>query len=651
MIVEMSRVLIVGPKRLLGQVVDEVQRLGILHIDRIEAEEVPAVTQLSPGAEESQEQVALERLAARMDGLLSLLPSAGREAPPDTAALADVETSALTREIDETESRVREVTRQRLEAEEELELIDAYEDAVRVLSPLLGELEGSKHLESVGFILKARDATVLAALRVELERLTEGRVEILRRTIDDDRTGVVVAFHKRDAEAVRSFLARAGLTELRLPSRFAGVSMAEAVQVMTRRRQELPRAIEQATKEIRRLSEAHRARLRAIRTLVADRLTRLQVLPNFAQSRFTFLIHGWAPARSLSQVRGVLRRTHGEEVLVYDTPADPHEAEAVPVLLDNHPFIKPFQRLLALFMPPRYGFWDPSPVFAISFPIFVGLVIGDVGYGILIFLLGHWLAQRAKAGQPLEIKLLSLRFNPDVVGDLSFLVRICAGWMILFGAIYGEVFGNLPELLFHVKPIFHRTGEHERDLYFKLILLSGVVMVYTGLLIHLVLAFVHRHRTGIFESLTLIFGVSALLLGLGAMGNVLPQSFLKWGGIAALGALATAAASMKPGSLMWLLESFTGFGHVLSHARLLAFGLAAALLADTANTLGRMAGSMGIVIGIFVGIVVHTLFFALTIFGHVIQPARLHWVEFLTKFKYHEETGRPYRPFHKRGGD
>ncbi|MBI2123481.1 MAG: V-type ATP synthase subunit I, partial [Armatimonadetes bacterium] len=75
--------------------------------------------------------------------------------------------------------------------------------------------------------------------------------------------------------------------------------------------------------------------------------------------------------------------------------------------------------------------------------------------------------------------------------------------------------------------------------------------------------------------------------------------------------------------------------------------LAAAALATAANELGAQAGGIGIVFGILVAAIAQMMFFMFTIIGHTIQPARLHWVEFFTKFKYHEETGRAYRPFQK----
>src|SRR2546428_9281662 len=225
MIVEMSRVLVLGPKRLLGRVIDEVQRLGTLHVDRIEWEEAPEVTALQLGEEDAKALQALERALARADGLLVLLPSGSfepGEAPGDAAI------DALDAEVAEIERRVRDLTRKRLELDEERQLIASFEGAVRVLSPLLSALSNSKAFESIGFLLNTKDLTVVAALRNELVKATEGRVEVISRIVDDNRIGVVVAFLRRGGEHVRATFFRAGATEMRLPAPVAGGGAARA---------------------------------------------------------------------------------------------------------------------------------------------------------------------------------------------------------------------------------------------------------------------------------------------------------------------------------------------------------------------------------------------------------------------------------------
>ncbi len=652
MIVGMSRVIVLGPKRHLAQVIDEVQRLGTLHIDRVESEEAPQVSPLQLAEAETQTVQTLERALPRVEGVLTLLPprrrvDGARMSPPDPSSSAE----ELDAQVAAVERRVRDLTRARLELEDERALIAAYEGAVRVLSPLLRTLSDSKTLESLGFLLNTTDRTVVAALRNELTKATDGRVEVVSRTVDGDRLGVVVAFRRQDAEQVRAVLSRAGGAELRLPARFTQTDPAATIALMERRKVEIPQEVERVERELAEIAQAKRARLEAVRDVLADRLAQLKVVPDLMQSRYTFILHGWAPTRAVSELRGVLRARFGGDVLVYDAPADPHhDPERVPVLLDNHPLIRPFQRLLALFQPPRYSAWDPSPVMAVTFPLFVGLVIGDVGYGVLLFLLGWAFRNRARAGRALEINFLSLRFPSALLADLAYLIRVCAFWVVVFGAIYGELFGNLPERLFHRMPVFDRVEQQNQ--YFLLIIAAGVLMIFLGLTVHLVQAIRHRHRVGVFESIVIILATAGLLLALGAKGERLPAGLGPIGVYILVGAVVVAVLSLVVERdvikrFLWILEGATAFGHILSHARLMAFGLAAAALAMAANKLGEQAGSLGIVVGILVAAVFQSLFFLFTIFGHVIQPARLHWVEFFTKFKFHEETGRRYRPFHK----
>src|SRR5438445_750813 len=441
MIVEMSRVLVLGPKRLLGQVIDEVQRLGMLHVDRIESEEAPEVTALQLGEEDTKTLQALERALARADGLLVLLPPGSAE-PGD--APGDAAIDALDAEVAEIERRVRDLTRKRLELDEERQLIASFEGAVRLLS---------------------------------------------------------------------------------------------------------------------------------IRAWLADRLAQMKVIPELAQSRYAFILYGWAPTRAVSEVRGVLRSRFGSDIVVHGEPVDAHdEPERIPVLLDNHPLIRPFQRLLALFQPPRYGAFDPSPVMAVTFPIFVGLVIGDIGYGLLLLLLGWWLRGRARSGHALSINFLSMRFPPLLLADLSYLLRVLAFWVILFGTVYAELFGNLPELLFHVEPLYDRV--HQADSYFIVVIIAGILMIFFGLLVHLVQAVRHRHTVGVFESIVLMLGTSGLLLFLRARGGRLPAGLSQIGLYLFLAAVVVALGSRVVDRdvikrFLWLVELQSGSGPLLSHASLM----------------------------------------------------------------------------------
>jgi V/A-type H+-transporting ATPase subunit I len=651
MIVEMSRVLIVGPKRLLNGVLGEVQHVGAVHVDRVETDDA-AIEALKLDEQASAELGRLEAARTRLDGLLGLLPQASGAASPRAASADDLhgdDLETIEAAIASAETEVHDLSRQRLEAEEELELIRTYEGAVRALSPLMGALAGSKAFETIGFILRGKDLTVVAAVHNQLRELTGGRVEVVSRSIEEGKIGAVVAFLRRDAEAVRGFLTRSGIAELRLPERYTEHGPAEAIRLMEQRRAALPAELSTITAALTDVARRHRPRLEAIRGLIADRLAQLHAASQLGESRYVFILHGWCPSSKVAALRDAMRARFGTDVVVEDMPADPHHVLQVPVLLDNHPVLKPFQRLLGLFKPPRYDTLDPTIYLAIFFPIFVGIVIGDVAYGALLFAFGWWLRNKARRDQTWVVPLVGFRLTPPVLADVSWIVRIMAAWTMLFGALYLEVFGNLVEHLLGLHAVFNRV--ELATSFFYLTVALGIVQVTLGNVLHLLLAVRHRHAVGILESLALICGVIGLLVVLGTRGNQLPPAFFT-PGIALLAAFLVfflIGFSLNRMAAMWLLEAISGMGNVLSYARLFGVGLAAAVLANVSNQLGGMMGPVWI--GAFIGIAIQMVFFIFTLPGHLIQPARLNWVEFLTKVKYHDETGNSYRPLQKTGGD
>jgi V/A-type H+-transporting ATPase subunit I len=107
---------------------------------------------------------------------------------------------------------------------------------------------------------------------------------------------------------------------------------------------------------------------------------------------------------------------------------------------------------------------------------------------------------------------------------------------------------------------------------------------------------------------------------------------------------------------LMLIEVISNSGNILSYLRLFAVGLSAALVANLSTSLGMaIAGAINIpVLGALLGIVtamsVHLLAIALTLIGHALQPLRLQYVEFFTKFGFYENNGRPFRPFRLSGG-
>jgi V/A-type H+/Na+-transporting ATPase subunit I len=100
---------------------------------------------------------------------------------------------------------------------------------------------------------------------------------------------------------------------------------------------------------------------------------------------------------------------------------------------------------------------------------------------------------------------------------------------------------------------------------------------------------------------------------------------------------------------MMPIEIMSNGGNILSYLRLYAVGLSSAILANLATdlgwSLGMSIGLPGLLIGIVVASLVHLFAITFTIIGHILQPLRLHYAEFFTKFGFYDESGKAYKPF------
>ncbi|MEW6686052.1 MAG: V-type ATPase 116kDa subunit family protein [Candidatus Edwardsbacteria bacterium] len=649
MIAEMSRVAIFGPKKRLKELLTEIQRLGLLHLDKLQ-EKGKKLAEVKPTSEESTLLTAIEKLLGRIDGLLELLPSV---LPPKIESkeseLQEKSLEEISKEIDVVEIPLRRLTKERIEKEEELELILAYEGAVRVLAPLVAQIESSKNLATFGFIIKKKTPITFELLKSELHKLTEGRIEFVTRQVDEEKLGVLATFHRRDAEKVRNFFTRAGVNELPLPAKVANLPIEEAVRILQKRKNELPEEIKNSNEEIKALAQNYRGYLKNVRNFFLNQLARLKALSELSETKLSSLVCGWAPTKKLSDLKLALKEKFGEEIVIEELPFDEHEAKRIPVLLENKKLWKPFELFLQIFQPPKYGTIDPTPYFALFFPMFFGFIIGDIGYGLMLILFSLPVLGKAKLsliGTFIGWLFKSKESNKPVSG----ICLLCALWTIFFGIIFGEFLGDLGEHLQIIHPLLlnRMTTDAKILLTLAVALGFGIVHVFLGFIIGLINAWQHQEKKHIVSYLCFIFSLIGLFSAVFSLANLLPAAIKIVG--SSLFVIGLIGLGIIEG-VIGPIEIFSAVGNILSYARLFAIGLSAVYLAYVANLLGNQIAGGGNVIALIGGILVasicHLLFFLLGIISPVVQPARLHYVEFFTKFRFYEQTGKPYKPLRK----
>ena len=374
---------------------------------------------------------------------------------------------------------------------------------------------------------------------------------------------------------------------------------------------------EKAKEQLAKLSKENSEFLIASEDFLSEQLEKAEAPLKFASTQSSFLIKGWVPAENLHASIDKLNKAGKNKIFVHFEPAK--KEDKVPVKLKNPKFAKSFEFFIDLYSIPAYKEIDPTFFIFLTFPIFFGLMLGDVGYGIVSFFLFLVLKKKMpKARRLLDVLLLA-----------SFV-------SVLFGLFFGEFFGYE-----FMHPVISR--EHEMFTLMYLAIAIGIVHVNIGL----VVGFVNEMKSYGFMH-ALYAKASWIILEAGAALIIL--SYLDKISISPLiGAMFLALSVVmlfKGEGIKGIIELPSIMTNIMSYARLMAIGLSSVSLAVVINESAKEflhKGGFFILIGILILVIGHAINIALGLLGSFLHSLRLHYVEFFSKF-YHGGA-KKYQPF------
>lgn len=632
MLHRMKRIQVIGPKGDFQDVVDTLYHAGTVHLEDVckcISNECICLTRVEAGKESE-----VLGLLARIGSILFTLPV---KSDPEKQAEFDKKLSTMTNDevieaarnvIDRLEWTAKELATRKSEREISITALNRYEKVIEKIRHIEHELPLLENYEINILIIQKEFEGVLDLVRTELDNITNGHFELAFTDIDDESTAAIVIFNKKYSVPVHAFLFSANVNEVRLPQEFMGMKFNDMLILIEQRRREWGTEILEINKELEGLSRDWYLELSVLKRHLEDIHVEYRTFNQFGHSEYTFVIMGWIPGKYLRRTRKLLHDYFGDRVVLEELKVTPEEMEHAPTYYDNPFFVKPFEFLMGLVRPPKYLEIDPSPLVAIFYPLFFGIMVGDIGYGLLILALS--LGVYKKAGKTSWLR------------DLSRIMAICAIPSILFGFVFGEFFGNLGEEmgLLHPLSIFG-ISLNRAEAIIPMLLLTiaiGVFHVFLGLGLGLVNAVAAGSRKHIAEKAGMLGVLTGIILLIGCVAGVLPQVLL-YPSIILL--MASFPAILYGGGIFGTIEIISTMGNILSYARLMAIGLASVILALVAN---EFYGATGIVvIGIISAVSLHALNLVLAMFSPSIHSLRLHMVEFFSKF--YEGGGEKFKPF------
>lgn len=387
---------------------------------------------------------------------------------------------------------------------------------------------------------------------------------------------------------------------------------------------------------------------------------RYSQLDNISYSPHTFVMTGYIPKKDSEKVSKVLFERYGAEVELEDA-----EGEDVPVLLKNNAFSAPAEGVLLSYSAPSRFELDPTAIMAVFYYVFFGMMFSDAGYGLVMSLACGFALLKFKnmeAGLKRSIKMFFYCGISTTFWGLMFGSFFGDAVSVIFNTFIGQPAPVIPGI---TTPIwFNPTVGSGPTTLLMFSFLFGIIHLFAGL----TLQAVNYIRQGnfiyaIYDDLSWILVVTGAVFALlstdmlsGMMGGFkLSPVFLTIGGImAGIGAVLILIFSGRESKnpLKRLLKgAYNLYGatsylsDILSYSRLLALGLATGVVAGVFNQLGSMLGNsvVGVILFVIVFIIGHLLNIGINALGAYVHTNRLQFVEFFGKF--YTGGGRDFKPY------
>lgn len=458
----------------------------------------------------------------------------------------------------------------------------------------------------------------------------------------------ILVFKKDYCGKIKELLAQAKIKEIALPN--VQTTVKDALKNIEKQTGEAEKTVYDTESALKKLS-ANYETLQIVHDYLKWQVDVMNMAESAVESKMTFAYVGWLPIKQMIEIENVLRDKTNNKVAIIPMETDGQS----PVALKNHPLLEPIENVTKLYGLPIPTEYDPTIFISIFFILFFGMAVTDAGYGVVMTIIMLLVLKYIKLGKQIRsfVKLLLY------AGILTIVMGI------LYGSWFGMTIEQSPgfltvgngENMKFIGQIFNPIEDPMTVLILSLVL--GYIQVSFGVLISFIGDFTRgSKKDAIIDKLswflTLVSLAVVIMSKAGLASDAIGTGALYFLYFCLIFLVATQGRAKPsiPGKIVSGILSLYGlvgyFGDILSYSRLLALGLATAIIGLAVNVVAGLVGGLPFIGWLLVIIVLvggHTFNMVVNALGAFIHAARLQFVEFFSKFLV--GGGKAFRPFRK----
>ncbi|MBC7108357.1 MAG: V-type ATP synthase subunit I [Methanomassiliicoccales archaeon] len=648
---QMVRVLVVGSKDLLERTVDLLYELECVHLIDFPADE-EGFTLGSPLPAASDASQKLLRLRAMQKDL-------GIE---EMKGIEPIRTDALARELDQMIESLHQEISDVVESKKKIELrLSELEQERKNIEPFVGlplELDLYTGYKSL--------VVFTGYVKLDPEGVLRESIEKFELFKSEDGKFIALFVGREESEEAQRILVQHGFSEVPVPPKSGKPD--KILESILAEEETLRKSIADLSEKLEKMREKHATFALAAEEHLSIIVQKAETPLRVGASAHSFIIEAWVPEKNFEQLQKAFAENLGERIYVEvlerreRREAEGHhdEGDEAPVKIENPKPFNLFEYLVELISTPKYNELDPTPLISIFFPIFFGLMVGDVGYGIPFVILGYLGLKKCTSNEWRTIA--TMLFFGGIFTIIFGLFMFGEAFALHFApSPYGEVTWSsllgieIPHHL-EIGPLSIPLGVYSKLHDVKMLLYISIWIGVIHLFVGYALGFINvtiRHglKHAIFEKLSWLFIlIGAVMLGLVLLDGLVLSKPLVMTDVRMIGGLITLIVGIVLGfrgeGAGVVLELPGLVSNIMSYSRLAAIGMSKAGMALAFNMIAieMIAPGGGVMIAVAFAIfaVGHMMIFILAVISAGLHGIRLQYVEFFTKF--YEGGGLKFNP-------